>query len=60
VLNRVWLVVGQDDHVFPSVSIPLDQETRDIVDIVDATAQLTILAEVVDTNQERLALTGTV
>ena len=58
--DGVVLVVCQDDHVLPLVAIALDEEARDVVDVVDTSSQLTVLAEVVDTDEEGLALAGTV
>lgn len=58
--DGVGLVVGQDDHVLSLVAVPLDEEGRDVVDIVDAAAQLAILAKVVDADEQSLATAGTV
>lgn len=52
----ILLVVGQDDHVLALVAVALDQEGGDVLDVVDAAAQLALLAEVVDADQQRLAL----
>lgn len=54
------LVVGEDDHVFPLVAIILDEERREVLGVVDAAGELAVLPEVVDADQQRLALTGTV
>lgn len=58
--HGVGLIIGQDDHVLALVSVTLNEESRDIVDIVDTAAKLTILAKVVDTDQQGLAFTCTV
>ena len=59
-LNRVGLIVRQDDHVLPLVPIPLDKEGGDVMYIIDTASQFTVLPKVVDTNQQGLTLTGTV
>lgn len=59
-LARVLLVVRQDDHVLPLVVIAFVEEPRDVGDIVDAAAQLTLLAKVVDADEKSLATTGAV
>ena len=54
--DGVRLVVGQDDHVFPLVPMVLDEEGRQIVDVVDTATQLALLAKVVDTDEKSLSL----
>lgn len=56
----VLLVVGQGDHVFALVAKSFHQVVGHVLNIVDATSELALLAKVIDTNQERLALAGTV
>lgn len=51
----VLLVVGEQDHVLALVVVLVDQERRQVLDVVDAAAQLALLAKVVDTNQQCLA-----
>ena len=46
--DRIVLVIGQDDHVFPLVSVALDEELGDVLSIVYAPTKFTLLAEVVD------------
>lgn len=52
-------VVGENDHVVGAVSVAIHQELLDVVHIINAPAQCVVLASVVDTNQESLALSGT-
>lgn len=54
--NGVLLIVRQDDHILPLVSISLHQELRHVLGVVDAASQLAALPKVVDTDQEGLAL----
>jgi hypothetical protein len=49
----VLLVVGQDDHVFSFVAEVFDEVARHIPHIVDATPQLSSLAEIVYTDKKR-------
>jgi hypothetical protein len=58
--HGVLLVVGQGDHVLALVTKGLHQVVGHVLNIVDATTELTFLAKVVDANQESLALAGTV
>jgi uncharacterized membrane protein len=57
--HRVLLVVGQSDHVLPLVSEEFVQIRAHVLHIVDATPELTPLAEVVDTNEQRFPATIT-
>lgn len=57
--HRVLLVIGQEDHVLASVAEVLVQVGRHVLHIVDTSAQLTFLSEVIDTNQQGLSLTRT-
>ena len=54
------MVVGEDDHILAAVPVALGQKGGQVLGVVDAAAQLSLLAEVVDTDQESLALPGTV
>lgn len=54
------LVICQDDHVFPLVVEVIVQVRRHILDVVDASFQLSSLPKVVDTDKECLTVTGTV
>lgn len=58
-LAGVLRVVGQDNHVVGAVVVALHQELLHVVDIVDTAAESVALANVVDADQERLALTST-
>lgn len=58
--HRVLLVICQGDHIFALVAEGLHQVVGHVLNIVDATPELTLLAKVIDTDQKRLALTGTV
>ena len=55
----VLLVIGQEHHVLASIAEVLVQVGRHVLDIVDTSAQLTFLAEVIDTNQQGLSLACT-
>lgn len=57
--DRILLVISQDDHVLSLVVVALHQEGRDVVYIVDTSTQLAFLAKIVDTDEKRLATTGT-
>src|SRR5687767_6061204 len=59
-LDRVLLIIREDDHVFPLVTVPLDEEGRDIVHIIDTSTQLSILSKIVDTDQQSLSFTSTI
>lgn len=48
----VLLVVRQSDHILPLVAEKLVQVRAHVLDIVDTSAQLSSLAEVVDTNEK--------
>ena len=58
--DRVLLVVCEDDHVIPLVSIGLVQEGGHVLHVVDASSELPPLAKVVDADQERLSPPGAV
>lgn len=51
----VLLVVGEQDHVLALVIVLVDQEGRQVLDVVDAAAQLALLPKVVDADQQGLA-----
>jgi hypothetical protein len=53
--DGVLLVVCEDDHILPLVPIRLVQERRHVLDVVDASSELSPLPEIVDTNQEGLS-----
>ena len=59
-LARVLLIIRQDNHVLPLVAIALVEEPRHVGDVVDAAAQLALLAKVVDADEESLAATAAV
>lgn len=50
-------VICKNDHILALIAIVLDEEGGDVDGVVDAAAQLAILAEVVDANQQGLAAT---
>lgn len=58
--HLVRLVVRQDNHVLPLVVVVLDQEVGHIVGVVDAAVERSALPDVVDTDYQRLPLSGTV
>lgn len=57
--HGVLLIIGKEDHVFARVAEILVQICGHVLDIVNTSAQLTLLAEIVDSDQECLALTST-
>lgn len=54
--HGVLLIIGQKNHILASIAEVLIQISRHILNVIDTPAQLTLLAEVVDTNHERLSL----
>lgn len=58
--HRIGLVISQDDHIFPAVSVVLVQENGHFRHIVDASSQLVCLAKVIDSDQQSLALSSAV
>lgn len=58
--HGVLLVVCEDDHVLSSVAVALVQVVGHVLDVVDASSQLSALVEVVDSDQQGLALAGAV
>ena len=56
--SGVLLVVRQDHHILAFVTESLVQESRHVLDIVDAPSQLPPLAKVINTNQQGLAFPG--
>lgn len=54
--DGVLLVVGQDDHILALIAVILYQEGRDVLGVVDAPAQLSLLAKVIDANKKRASL----
>lgn len=56
----VGLVISQNDHILALIPVSLNQECRNVVNIIDATAQLAVLTEIVDSYEESLASTCTV
>jgi len=55
-IPRILLVIRQYHHVLPPVPELLRQECRHVLNVVDAPAELALLAEVVDADQQRLPL----
>ena len=58
--SRVLLIVGEDDHILAAVPVALGQEGGQVLGVVDAAAQFSLLAEVVDSDQQGLAFPGAV
>jgi hypothetical protein len=58
--HGILLIVRQDNHVLAFVAEVLDQVARHVLHIVDASAKLPSLAEVIDANQQRFPTSGTV
>lgn len=54
--HGVLLVIGEKDHVFAGIAEVLVQVGGHVLDVVDASAQLAFLTEVVDADQEGLSL----
>lgn len=54
--NRVLLVISQNNHILPFIAVVLNQVLRQVSGVVDASAQLALLAEVVDTDQKGATL----
>lgn len=52
---HIPLIIRQHHHVLPPVPVPRGQERSEVLDVVDAAAQLAILAEVVYPDEEGLA-----
>lgn len=47
----IFLVVGQNNHVLPPIPVSLMEESRHVSNIVDASAKLIRLSDIVDSNQ---------
>ena len=56
--HGVLLIIGEEDHVLAGIAEILVQVCRHVLDIVDTSAKLTLLTKVVDSDQQRLALTS--
>jgi len=54
------LVICQDNHVFPLIVEVVVQVRRHVLDVVDASSQLSSLPKVVDTDKECLTVTGAI
>lgn len=54
--HGVLLVISQQNHILTGIPKVLVQVIRHVFDIVYATPQLALLAEVVDSNHQRLSL----
>lgn len=57
--HGVLLVIREEDHIFAGISEVLIEICRHVLNIVNASSQLTLLAEIVDSNQQCLSLTST-
>jgi hypothetical protein len=53
--HGVLLVIGQKYHILTGIAKVLVQICRHVLDVVDASAKLALLAKVVDSNQQRLS-----
>lgn len=53
--HLILLVVCQDHHVFSGIAKVLVKVSRHVFDVVDATTQLSTLAEVVNANEKSFA-----
>lgn len=58
--HGVLLVIGEKNHVFALVAKVLVEVGAHVLDIIDTTAQLAPLPEVVDADEQGFALTGAV
>ena len=58
--HRVLLVIGEYDHVFSPIAKVLHKVGSHVANVVDTSAQLAPLTEVVDTNKESLPSAGAV
>lgn len=56
---RVSLIVRQDDHVLALVTKALYQKGRKVAGVVDAALELSLLAKVVNADEQGLAAAGT-
>lgn len=54
------MVICQDNHVFPLIVEVVVQVRRHVLDVVDASSQLSSLPKVVDTDKECLTVTGAI
>jgi hypothetical protein len=57
--HGVLLVIREEDHIFTGVSEVLVKVCGHVLDIINASSQLALLAEVVNSNQQCLSLAGT-
>lgn len=57
--HRVLLVIGEKHHVFSGVAKVLVQVRGHVLNVVDTTSQLTLLAKVVDADQQGLSFSRT-
>lgn len=56
--HGVLLIIGEEHHVFAGIAKILVQVCGHVLHIIDTSTKLTLLAEVVDSDQQRLALTS--
>jgi hypothetical protein len=45
------LVIGENNHVLPPIPVSLMEESRHVSDVVDASAELIRLSDIVDSDQ---------
>lgn len=58
--HGILLVIGQGDHVFALVTEVLVEIVAHVLHVIDTSTQLTALTEVVDSDKQGFATTGTV
>lgn len=56
--HGILLIIGENDHIPPTIAKLLMKKDRHVSDIVDAAMQLVGLAEVVDANEEGTTAAG--
>ena len=57
--HGILLIISQDDHIFSRISKVLVQVRGHVLDIVDASSELSSLVEVINANQKCLSLAST-
>ena len=50
-------IISKNNHILALIAIVLNEESGDVLSVVDAAAQLAVLAKVVDANQQCLTAT---
>lgn len=57
--HGVLLIIRQNNHVLARIPEVLVQVCGHVLHVIDATAKLTLLVEIIDSNQQSLSLTST-